>query len=97
MDGPLWNKQNKVLDTVRHLVANLCIKLKYFFLLSIAKNYDFMMGNINTNPFKIAQVIRRFQGFFENNSYFINIGPNVDIAFICMCAYAIDELFSDDN
>jgi len=63
----------------------------------IAKKYDFMMGNINTNPYKIAQVVRKFQAFFENNSYFINIGPNVDVAFICMCAYAIDELFNDQN
>ena len=63
----------------------------------IAKKYDFMMGNINTNPYKIAQVVRKFQAFFENNSYFINIGPNVDVAFICICAYAIDELFNDDN
>ena len=62
----------------------------------IAKKYDFMMGNIHTNPFKIAQVVRKFQAFFENNSYFINVGPNVDVAFICMCAYAIDELFNDD-
>ena len=63
----------------------------------IAKKYDFMMGNIISNPYKIAQVVRKFEAFFENNSYFINIGPNVDVAFICMCAYAIDELFNDDD
>merc|ERR1739847_159615 len=30
----------------------------------------------------------------ENNTYFVEIGPNVDAAFISICAYAIDELFS---
>ena len=62
----------------------------------IAKKYDFMMGRIRTNPYKIAQVVRKYDAFYENNSYFINIGPNVDVAFICMSAYAIDELFRDD-
>ena len=63
----------------------------------VSKKYDFMMGRIRTNPYKIAQVVRKYDAFYENNSYFINIGPNVDVAFICMCAYAIDELFNDDN
>ena len=31
------------------------------------------------------------------NTYFLRIGPNVDIAFISICAYALDELFSDDS
>ena len=61
----------------------------------ISKKYDFMVGNLNTNPYKIAQVVRKFKLIHENNSYFIEIGPNVDIAFICFCAYAIDELFND--
>ena len=63
----------------------------------IAKKYDFMMGDLNTNPYKIAQVVRQFQVFFENNTYFLEIGPNVDIAFMCMCAYAVDELFRDNK
>ena len=42
------------------------------------------------------QVIRKFQMVAENNSYFLNVGTKVDVAFICMCAFAIDELFSDD-
>ena len=54
-----------------------------------------MMGDLNTNPYKIAQVVRQFQAFFENNTYFLEIGPNVDAAFICICAYAVDELFRD--
>ena len=62
-----------------------------------AKKYDFMMGDLNTNPYKIAQVVRKFQAFFENNTYFLEIGPNVDTAFICICAYAVDELFKDNN
>ena len=61
----------------------------------ISKKYDFMVGNLNTNPYKIAQVVRKFKMIHDNNSYFIEIGPNVDIAFICFCAYAIDELFND--
>ena len=61
----------------------------------ISKHYDFMMGNLNINPFKIAQVVRSFQGWAENDTYFLNIGPNVDVAFICICTYAIDELFND--
>jgi len=63
----------------------------------ISKKYDFMMGDLRTNPYKIAQVVRKFKMVFENNSYFLEIGTNVDIAFICICAFAIDELFSDDN
>ena len=61
----------------------------------MSKKYDFMMGNLNTNPYKIAQVVRKFKMFQENNTYFVEIGPNVDIAFISLCAYAIDELFSE--
>ena len=63
----------------------------------VSKKYDFMMGNLDTNPYKIAKVVRQFQAFPINNTYFVEIGPNVDVAFICICAYAIDELFSDDN
>ena len=61
-----------------------------------SKKYDFMMGNLQTNPYKIAQVVRKFKMFNENNTYFVEIGRNVDIAFIRLCAYAIDEIFSDD-
>ena len=65
----------------------------------LSKKYDFIMGigYLNTKPYKIAQVVRTFQAFFENDTYFVEIGPNVDTAFICICAYAIDELFSDDD
>ena len=64
----------------------------------MSKKYDFMMGDLDTNPYKIAQVVRKmFKTIFENSSYFVEIGPNVDAAFICICTYAIDELFSDDD
>ena len=65
----------------------------------LSKKYDFIMGigYLNTKPYKIAQVVRNYRAFFENDTYFVEIGPNVDTAFICICAYAIDELFSDDN
>ena len=63
----------------------------------VSKKYDFMMGDLNTNPYKIAQVVRKFKMVHENNTYFLEIGANVDIAFICICAYAIDELFSDPS
>ena len=55
-----------------------------------------MMGDLDHNPYKIAQVIRKFKMIAENNSYFLNVGTKVDVAFVCMCAFAIDELFSDD-
>ena len=62
----------------------------------INKNYDFMMGNVNTGWFKIAQAARKWKDKLTiKDSYFLEIGQNVDVAFICMCALAIDELFSD--
>merc|ERR1712018_876338 len=65
----------------------------------LSKKYDFMMGDLNTHPYKIAQVVRKMytgtEMVFGQSTYFLEVGPNVDIAFICMCAYAIDELFSD--
>ena len=64
----------------------------------ISKNYDFMMGNVNTNPFKIAQATCKFKDKLAfKDSYFLEIGQNVDVAFICMCALAVDELFSDNK
>jgi len=63
----------------------------------ISKKYDFMMGDLQTNPYKIAQVVRKFKLVMENNSYFLEIGRNVDIAFLSLCTFAIDELFNDDN
>ena len=45
----------------------------------------------------ILQVERSWETWFEANSYYVVIGPNVDIAFICICAFAIDELFCDDG
>ena len=44
---------------------------------------------------KIAQVVKKFKIIHDNDTYFLEIGSNVDIAFICICAYAIDELYSD--
>jgi len=63
----------------------------------IRKEYDFMMGNMNDNPFKIARVVRKFKLLNPQNTYFIEIGPNVDVAFMSMCTYAIDELFSENQ
>jgi len=63
----------------------------------ISKKFDFMMGDLETEPFKIAKVERSWETWFEANSYYVVIGPNVDIAFICICAFAIDELFCDDG
>ena len=62
----------------------------------IRKEYDFMMGNMNDNPFKIARVVRKVN-LNGQESYSIEIGPNVDVAFMSMCTYAIDELFSDNT
>eukprot|EP00092_Neocalanus_flemingeri_P011984 GFUD01012921.1.p1 GENE.GFUD01012921.1~~GFUD01012921.1.p1 ORF type:complete len:239 (+),score=46.11 GFUD01012921.1:60-719(+) len=61
-----------------------------------AKKYDFMMGN-RDNPYKVAQVVRKWMTFMENNSYYVNIGTNMDVAFVCMCAMAIDELFCEQK
>ena len=73
----------------------------------IAKKYDFMMnlGTISDNQAqfcKIAQVTKVLDNNTElepesNNSestYYLRIGANVDIAFICICAYSLEELFS---
>ena len=57
-----------------------------------AKEYDFMMGN-RDNPYKVAKVVRKWMTSWENNCYFVNIGTDMDIALICMCAMAIGELF----
>ena len=54
------------------------------------KNYNFMMGSQ-----KLAEVLPEWMNTKENNSYFVNIGRNVDIAFVCMCAMAIDEITSE--
>ena len=62
----------------------------------ISKNYDFMMGTESANPFKIAQAARKWKDKLTfKDSYFLEIGQNVDVAFICMCALALDELFSE--
>ena len=63
----------------------------------IRKEYEFMMGNMNDNPFKIARVTRKLKLINAQDSYFIEIGPNVDVAFMSMCTYAIDELFSENK
>ena len=63
----------------------------------VRKEYDFMMGNMNDNPFKIARVVRKLKFINANDSYFIEIGPNVDVAFMSMCTYAIDEIFSENK
>ena len=41
------------------------------------KEYDFMMGNMNDNPFKIARVVRKLKFINANDSYFIEIGPGI--------------------
>ena len=63
----------------------------------VRKEYDFMMGNMNDNPFKIARVVRKFKLINAQDTYFLEIGPNVDVAFMSMCTYAIDELFSENQ
>ena len=63
----------------------------------VRREYDFMMGNMNDNPFKIARVVRKLKFINANDSYFIEIGPNVDVVFMSMCTYAIDEIFSENE
>ena len=46
----------------------------------IRKEYNFKMGNMNNNPFKIARVVRKLKLINATDSYFIEIGPNVDVA-----------------
>ena len=73
----------------------------------IAKNYDFMknVGTISENQAhfcKIAQATKELDNKIKsesdlNNSettYYLRIGSNVDIAFICICAYSLEELFT---
>ena len=57
----------------------------------LAKKYDFMMmGDLNTNPYKIAKVVN---SSWLVSTYQIEIGPNVDAAFISICAYALEKMF----
>ena len=60
-----------------------------------------MMGNPDNNPYKIAQVAQiahnRRPSYNRDNSYFVEIGSNVDFAFICICAHAINNLVSIDE
>ena len=64
-----------------------------------SKKFDFMMGDPDPlrdrRPYKIAQCVRQWGIFEGNNTYFLEIGPNVDIAFLCICAYALDEMFCE--
>ena len=53
--------------------------------------------HVDGNPFKIARVTRKLKLINAQDSYFIEIGPNVDVAFMSMCTYAIDELFSENQ
>merc|ERR1719233_2532165 len=57
---------------------------------------DFMAGG-RENPYKVAQVVRKWLTTYEHTSYFVNIGTNMDIAFVCMCAMAIDEIFCEQR
>merc|ERR1712183_380472 len=59
----------------------------------MAKKYDFMMGTRGTRPVKVAQVVRKWMEWNDRNPYFVNVCKNMDVAFVCMCAMAIDELF----
>ena len=65
----------------------------------MTKKFDFMMGNPNPivdhYPYKIAQVLRKFNIRKQDDTYFLEVGPNVDIAFMCVCVYALDEMFHD--
>jgi len=59
----------------------------------ISKKFDFMMGNLKGNPQKIAQVAKKWMNVSApSGSYILHIGTGVDVAFIAMCAFAIDEL-----
>ena len=66
-----------------------------------SKTYDFMMGNLDNNPYKIAQVAQIAHNqrpqYTRDNGYFVEIGSNVDFAFICICAHAINNLVSNDE
>ena len=41
------------------------------------------------------KVIRKFKMIAENETYFLNVGPKIDVAFLTMCTFAIDELFAE--
>ena len=66
-----------------------------------SKTYDFMMGDLDNNPYKIAQVAQIAHNqrpqYTRDNGYFVEIGSNVDFAFICICAHAINNLVSNDE
>ena len=59
------------------------------------KNYGFLIGNDSFGYSKIAEVLPTWETSSEKDSYFVNIGSNVDILFISMCAKVVDEMFCD--
>jgi len=59
------------------------------------KTFDFMMQK-DGSPVRIAQIVRKFQLLtIEKNTYYLEISPNVDVAFISLCAFALDEMFKE--
>ena len=92
------------IDDVTTSGQNVSINVKGDFM---AKAYDFMMYPDTDQPYKIAEVKRESEllrnmlfsavglNTADKNTYFIEIQPNIDIAFICLCAYALDEMFAE--
>jgi len=63
----------------------------------ISKKYDFMVP-VQGGLVKIAQVVRSWQGFaWVPDSYYLQIGPGCDVAFITLLAFALDEMWSDNK
>jgi len=65
----------------------------------IQKDYGLVMGEMENNPYKIAEITRKLKWFNHADTYYIDAGPRVDVSLIVMIVYALDELFShgDNN
>ena len=63
------------------------------------KDSSFMkvMGIINGNQLQLCKIAQLERDSNHPNTYCLRIGTNVDVAFICMCAYALDELFPESR
>merc|ERR1711962_1150630 len=93
--GPVAGYQKKLLSM--HATAYITVQDggRTMVVATIKKQSAFQLES--SADIYIHNVVRKFKMVMENNSYFLHIGTNVDVAFITMCAFAIDELFSDDK
>merc|ERR1711997_714122 len=70
----------EVPDSLEHLKEDILVEGS-----CTGKNYNFIMGDA-----KIAEVVRTTSQVLDST---IKIGSNVDMGFISLCSFAIDEMY----